>query len=44
MDNKKVLTISKNENDAGGGYKVIEMNVSDPAANIYAVCTPVKTQ
>ena len=44
MNNIKV-TIGKTSNTNGGnGFKVIEVNVMDPAQSIYAVCTPVKKQ
>lgn len=42
---EKKITISKPSNQKGeNGYKVIEVNVSNPADNTYAVCTPIKKQ
>ncbi|WP_263297643.1 hypothetical protein [Neobacillus bataviensis] len=37
--------ILKNElNDGENGYKIIEINVSDPSENLFAVVTPIKKQ
>lgn len=44
MNNSQVLTPIKNEGkDLGnGGFKIVEINVTDPSENLFAVCTPVK--
>lgn len=40
---EKMITINNKEyKDAGNGFKVIEVNVSNPAESLYAVCTPIK--
>jgi hypothetical protein len=36
------ITAKKEVNLGGNEYKVIEVNVSDPAENSFAVVTPVK--
>ncbi|WP_269321858.1 hypothetical protein [Oceanobacillus salinisoli] len=40
-DEKRTVGNSELKN---GGYQVIEVNMSDSAENVYAVCTPVKMQ
>jgi len=38
-----MVVLNTNESKStGSGYKVIEVNVSDPSENLYAVCTPIK--
>ncbi|UTR10167.1 hypothetical protein MM300_20180 [Evansella sp. LMS18] len=45
MENKKQLSILKEEfNGSGNGYKIINEEIKDQPENIWAVCTPVKTQ
>ncbi|WP_157081439.1 hypothetical protein [Neobacillus soli] len=45
MNNNQIITPRKNEyKDGGNGYKVIEINVSDPSENLFAVVTPIKKQ
>lgn len=34
----------KGNPNGGDGYNIVEINVSNPAENIYAVCTPIKTK
>jgi hypothetical protein len=36
------ITIINKEYKDGNGFKVIEVNVSNPAESLYAVCTPIK--
>ncbi|MBV7509379.1 hypothetical protein KW850_29840 [Bacillus sp. sid0103] len=37
------ITTTKNEyNNGGTGYKVIEINVTDPSENLFAVVAPIK--
>ncbi|MFD1851537.1 hypothetical protein [Oceanobacillus bengalensis] len=40
MENNKMLTKKTTEN----GYKIVEVNMSDSAESLYAVCTPIKMQ
>lgn len=43
MDNNQIKLSTKTESNVGGnGYKIIEINVSDPTKNSFAVVTPVK--
>jgi hypothetical protein len=43
MNNDVVKQSTKIESNVGGnGYKVIEINVTDPSENSFAVVTPVK--
>lgn len=42
MNNNQVISISKELKSGGEGYKVIQVNVSNPTDNLYAVCTPVQ--
>lgn len=43
MNNDVIKQSTKIESNAGGnGYKVIEINVTDPSENSFAVVTPVK--
>jgi hypothetical protein len=43
MNNDVIKLSTKIESNAGGtGYKVIEINVTDPSENLFAVVTPVK--
>jgi len=45
MNKETVMTIQNKNIKAGiNGYKIIEVNVSNPAENSYAVCTPIKKQ
>lgn len=40
---KEIILTTKNEGIHGGnGYKIIEINVTDPSENSYAVVTPIK--
>jgi hypothetical protein len=36
------LTTKNDGNHGGNGYKIIEINVSDPSENTFAVVTPIK--
>jgi len=36
------LTIKNEGSNGGNGYKIIEINVSDPSENTFAVVTPIK--
>ena len=36
------LTINNEGSNGGSGYKIIEINVSDPSENTFAVVTPIK--
>ncbi|WP_281252933.1 hypothetical protein [Oceanobacillus senegalensis] len=38
------IILQNNDVVKDGGYKVIEVNMSDASDSIYAVCTPVKMQ
>ncbi len=42
MDKNISLTSLKDRNGGGNGYKIIEVNVKDPAEQAFAVVTPVK--
>jgi len=43
MNNIQFITSKENEcKDGGNGYKIIEINVSDPSENLFAVVTPIK--
>lgn len=43
MNNDTIKQSTKIESNVGGnGYKVIEINVTDPSENLFAVVTPVK--
>jgi hypothetical protein len=43
MNNDVMKQSTKIESNAGGnGYKVIEINITDPSENLFAVVTPVK--
>ncbi|MEH7014711.1 hypothetical protein V7087_28530 [Neobacillus niacini] len=43
MNNNVIKLSTKIESNVGGnGYKIIEINVSDPTENSFAVVTPVK--
>ena len=45
MKNIQIMTTKQNEcKDGEDGYKIIEMNMKDPAESLYAVVTPVKKQ
>jgi hypothetical protein len=45
MNNIQVIKSSESEKKGKEmGYKVIEMNLSFPAENLYAVCTPIKVK
>ncbi|MGG1397565.1 hypothetical protein ABE288_06975 [Bacillus salipaludis] len=45
MNNNQVKISMKTEGkDGKNGYKVIELNISDPSENLFAVVTPVKKQ
>ncbi|MCU9614950.1 hypothetical protein OEV98_15500 [Caldibacillus lycopersici] len=42
MSNNRVVTISKDTKISTSGFKVVEVNVSNPVDHLYAVCTPIK--
>jgi hypothetical protein len=43
MNNNTLIKTSKNEiNNGGTGFKVIEINVTDPAQSLFSVVTPIK--
>ena len=42
MNNNIILTSKNDPKDGGNGYKVIEINITDPSENLFAVVTPVK--
>lgn len=43
MNNNQIIIPRNNEcKDGGNGYKVIEINISDPSENLFAVVTPIK--
>ncbi|MGX6443480.1 hypothetical protein ACWM35_09700 [Neobacillus sp. K501] len=44
MNNYPIILSSNEPNAEGNGYKIIEINVSDPIENVYAVVTPVQKQ
>ncbi|NHC43511.1 hypothetical protein G6549_27085 [Bacillus sp. MM2020_1] len=38
-----IIKTTKNEtNDGSNGYKVVEINVTDPTENLFAVVAPIK--
>ncbi len=37
-----IIKTTKNDNDGGTGYKIIEIKVNDPSENLFAVVTPIK--
>lgn len=39
-----IIVSNKDYKEAGNGYKVIEVNVANPAESLYAVCSPIKKQ
>jgi len=42
MNDKLFLTTKTELNNGGNGYKIIEVNITDPAQHSFAVITPVK--
>ena len=42
MNNNLILTSKNEQNNGGNGFKIIEINISDPSENLFAVVTPVK--
>lgn len=45
MNNIQFKTTKEIEcKDGGNGYKIIEVNVSDPSENLFAVVSPIKKQ
>ncbi|QQZ07666.1 hypothetical protein [Heyndrickxia vini] len=45
MGNIQLKTSKNNESKNGtNGYKIIEVNVSDPTDSLFAVVTPIKKQ
>lgn len=44
MNNYPIILSSNEPNNDGSGYKIIEINISDPIENVYAVVTPVQKQ
>jgi len=41
---ERIITINNKDYKDGNGFKIIEVNLSNPAENLYAVCTPIKKQ
>lgn len=41
MHNNQIIAVNY-DSVVDGGYKVIEVNITDSAENLYAVCTPIK--
>ncbi|MGJ9458753.1 hypothetical protein [Oceanobacillus sp. CF4.6] len=41
METNGIISSKLNEIN-GGGYRIIEVNLSDSSDNLYAVCTPVR--
>jgi hypothetical protein len=42
MRDDKIILSTKIEDNAGeNGYEIIEVNISDPIENVYAVVTPI---
>ncbi|WP_419887499.1 hypothetical protein ACN6MT_18835 [Neobacillus niacini] len=41
MNNNVIKLTTKNESNVDG-FKVLEINVTDPTENLYAVVTPIK--
>ncbi|MDR7238124.1 hypothetical protein [Neobacillus drentensis] len=45
MNNIQFKTLKEKEcKNGGNGNKVVEVNVSDPSENLFAVVTPIKKQ
>lgn len=45
MKNNQIISSSKNEFKKGeSGYKIIEMNISDPTESLFSIVTPIKKQ
>ncbi|MGE8206819.1 hypothetical protein ACQKP0_20105 [Heyndrickxia sp. NPDC080065] len=45
MEDIQLKTSRKNECKEGeNGYKIIELNVSDPTESLFAIVTPIKNQ
>ncbi len=45
MNNHQITIIRKDESKTEeSGYKIIQVNVSDPSENLFAVVTPIKKQ
>jgi len=42
MSTKQLNTTIINKESSGSSYKVVKINMADPAQNVYAVVTPVK--
>ncbi|WP_217269794.1 hypothetical protein [Neobacillus endophyticus] len=45
MKNEQITITRKNESKTGdNGFKIIEVNITDPAENLFSVVTPIKKQ
>ncbi|WP_186328621.1 hypothetical protein [Bacillus sp. X1(2014)] len=45
MNNIQFKTSRENDcKNGGNGYKIVEIKVSDPSENLYAVVSPIKKQ
>ncbi|WP_157273089.1 hypothetical protein [Neobacillus bataviensis] len=45
MKNNQMISSGKNElKEVEDGFKIIEMNVSDPTESLFSVVTPIKMQ
>ncbi|MBS4172873.1 hypothetical protein [Bacillus sp. FJAT-49736] len=45
MENIQLKTSRENEcKDGSNGYKIIEVNVTDPSESLFSVVTPIKKQ
>lgn len=44
MNNHLIITSKSERKSGGNGYKVVEINITDPSDNLFAVVTPVKKQ
>ena len=42
MNNNQNLSSKREQIDGGNGFKIIEINISDPSENLFALVTPVK--
>lgn len=45
MNDIHIISTKMNESkEADNGYKIIEVNISDPAESLFSVVTPIKNQ
>lgn len=44
MNNHEIILSTNERNAEGNGFKIIEINMTDPSENLFAVVTPVKKQ